>query len=152
MPYVSVASHNKPYIVPVNFDTQFSDIKKVFSEILKLDIGLPLKRRMLVHTIWEITKLEGSFKGRYRSKGVLVPGLAIQRDHVFQKERIVRCLLEHPDQMETTLNTVMHCVVTKAEHTQLTAHSKANKDIDGWKRYKISGIEVMDMLTGKQLI
>jgi hypothetical protein len=46
----------------------------------------------------------------------------------------------------------MHCVVTKAEHTQLTAHSKANKDIDGWKRYKISGIEVMDMLTGKQLI
>lgn len=128
------------------------DIKTVIANLLQLDIDVSLKKRMLVHSIWEITMLEGSFKGRYRSLGVLVLGVAIERDRVYQKAGIVERLLASPEQIEPTLRDVVHCVVTKEEHEQLTSYSTMKHDVDGWDRYRGAGIAVMDMLTGKQMI
>src|SRR5215210_1634011 len=98
MPIVSDASLTKPYAQMANFDARLEDIKKVLANLLQLDINLPLKKRLLVHSVWEVTKLGGDFKGRYRSKGVLVSGVEIQRDHVLQKRRIVERLLANPEQ------------------------------------------------------
>lgn len=152
MPIVSAASHGKSYVQSLNFEAQLADVEKVITNLLQLDINLSLKKRLLVHAVWEVTKLGGDFKGRYRSKGVLVSGVVIQRDHVLQKGRIVERLLTNPDQTEAILAEVVHCVVTKEEHERLTAYSRMNPDIDGWERYRGAGVEVMDMFTGKQLI
>lgn len=152
MSIVSGASHSKPYSQRSNFDALLADLKKVIAHLLQLDINLSLKKRLLVHSVWEVTKLNGDFKGRYRSKGALVSEVEIQRDHVLQKARIVERLLANPDQMESILADVIHCVVTRAEHEMLTTYSRMNPDIDGWERYKGAGVEVLDMLTGKQFI
>lgn len=152
MPIRSDPALMKPYSKRVDFDMRLADVRKVISTLLQLDINLPLKKRLLVHSVWEVTKLSGDFKGRYRSKGVLVNGVEIQRDHVVQKARIVERLLASPDQVDTILGEVVHCVVTKEEHERLTAYSRMNPDVDGWERYKGAGVEVLDMLTGEQLI
>ncbi|HKC64074.1 MAG TPA: hypothetical protein VKB86_10570 [Pyrinomonadaceae bacterium] len=152
MPILSDGSITKRYTQRADFDARLADVKKVIATLLKLSINLPLKKRLLVHSVWEVTKLGGDFKGRYRSKGVMVSGVEIQRDHVIQKARIVKRLLANPEQIETILGDVVHCVVTKAEHERLTAYSRMNPDIDGWERYKGAGVEVIDMLTGEQWI
>jgi len=152
MTFVSDKSHGKPYTQRSNIEARLTDIKTVIANLLRLNINLSLKKKMLVHAIWEIAMSGGSFKGRYRSKGVLVPGVVIQRDHIYQKAGIVKRLLANPEQIETILSDVAHCVVTKAEHEQLTSYSKMNPDIDGWERYRGAEIAVMDMLTGKQFI
>jgi hypothetical protein len=153
MAITSGASHNKPYVRRSDFDTKLVDIKKALASILLLDINVQMKKRMVGYIIWEIaTYLNGNFKGRYRSKGALVPRATIQRDHVNQKARIIERLLASPDQVDAILGDLVHCVVTKEEHDRLTAYSKMNPDIDGWDRYRMVGVEVIDMLTGKQLI
>jgi hypothetical protein len=152
MPILSAPALMKPYAQRADFDMRLADVKKVISTLLQLDINLPLKRRLLVHSVWEVTKLSGDFKGRYRSRGALVSGVEIQRDHVVQKARIVERLLVSPGQVDTILGEVVHCVVTKEEHERLTAYSRMNPDVDGWERYKGAGVEVLDMLTGEQLI
>lgn len=149
----SDASYSKPYIRRVDFDTRLADVKKVLSSILQLDINYALKKRMVGYTIWEVAEyLSGNFKGRYRSKAAIVPGTIIQRDHVNRKAGIVERWLASPEQMDSILDDIVHCVVTKDEHDRLTAYDKMNPDVDGWERYRVVGIEVMDMLTGEQFI
>jgi hypothetical protein len=152
MPIRSDASLVKPYVQREDFDSRLADVKRVIATLLPLNINLPLKKRLLVHSVWEVTKLGGDFKGRYRSKGVMVSGVEIQRDHVIQKARIVERLLANSEQIETILADIVHCVVTRAEHERLTAYSRMNLAVDGWERYKGAGVEVMDMLTGEQMI
>lgn len=153
MPIISSASHSKLYVQRPDFDERLADVRKTLAAILQLDISVPMKKRMVGYVIWEVaTYLNGNFKGRYRSKGVLAPGATIQRDHVNQKARIIERLLANPDQADSILGDLVHCVVTKEEHDRLTAYSKMNSDVDGWDRYRMAGVEVMDMLTGKQLI
>jgi hypothetical protein len=149
----STSSHSKPYVQRRDFEAKLSDVKKVLASLLQLDISLDIKKRMVGYIVWEITTyLHGNFKGRYRSKGAIAPGAIIQRDHVNQKARIIERLLASPDQIDSILGGLIHCVVTKEEHDQLTAYSKMNPDVDGWDRYRMVGVEVMDMSTGEQLI
>lgn len=153
MAITSDASHSKPYVRVSDFDARLADVKKVLASILQLDIHVQMKKRMVGYVIWEIAEyLNGNFKGRYRSKGALIPGVPIQRDHVNQKARIIERLLANADQVDTILSDLVHCVVTKEEHERLTAYSKLNPELDGWDRYRVAEVEVMDMLTGKQLI
>jgi hypothetical protein len=65
-----------------------------------------------------------------------------------KKAYIIKCLLANPDQLDIVLDDIVHYVVTKEEHNRLTSYSRANKDVDGWGRYRGAGIEVIDMLTG----
>ena len=151
MPIVSEICHQKVYVQAKDYETRFLEVEKLIIAILNLDISIPLKKRMLVHALWEITKPNGDFKGRFRSKAVLVIGTPIERDHVYQKERIVRCLVEHPNEIRTALNDLIHCVVAKEEHQRLTQISRSKIELDGWQRYQEAGIEVLDMSTGKQV-
>jgi hypothetical protein len=153
MAITSTASHSKPYVRHRDFDTRLADVKKALVSILQLDISLQMKKRLVGYVIWEIaTYLNGNFKGRYRSKGAMVPGATIQRDHVNQKARIIERFLANPEQMDAILGDLVHCVVTKKEHARLTVYSKMKPDVDGWDRYRDVGIEVMDMLTGERFI
>ncbi|MFL6257199.1 MAG: hypothetical protein ACJ74T_19500 [Pyrinomonadaceae bacterium] len=136
-----------------DYDARLSDIKKALASILQLDIHTQMKKRIVGYVIWEVaTYLHGNFKGRYRSKGAMTPGAVIQRDHVNQKARIIERMLANPDQVDARLSDLVHCVVTKEEHERLTAYSKSNPEIDGWDRYRMAGVEVMDMLTMEQII
>jgi hypothetical protein len=149
----SNASHSKPYVRVSDYDARLSDVKKALAGILQLDIHVQMKKRMVGYVIWEMAEyLNGNFKGRYRSKGAMIPGVVIQRDHVNQKARIIERMLANPDQIDAMLSDLVHCLVTKEEHKRLTAISKSNLDIDGWNRYRMAGVEVMDMLTMEQII
>jgi hypothetical protein len=152
MPFKSDASHYKPYADPPAFQLRLASVKKLITTLLNLDIDLPLKKRMLVHAVWELTNLSGGFKGRYRSKGVLEGhGALIQRDHVYQKRGIVERLINDSTQIDDILQDVVHCVVTKEEHDRLTEYSRTNPSVDGWERYRGAGIEVIDMLTNTEV-
>ena len=111
-----------------------------------LNITESLKKRMLVHAIWEVAFATGNtqraFLGRYRTEGVIREvGLEIQRDHVYRKEMLVRELLGvSPDLGNIIERATYCCVVTKAEHAKLD-----HRGIDGWERYRAAGIKVYDM-------
>lgn len=109
-------------------------------------IGESLKKRMLVHAIWEVAFATGNtqraFFGRYRTESVIRQvGLEIQRDHVYRKETLIRELLgASPDLGKIIERATYCCVVTKDEHARLS-----HRGIDGWERYRVAGIKVYDM-------
>ena len=148
MAIVSKPCHRKLYVRRKGYEAGFVDVESLVCSVLHLEIATPLKKRMLVHALWEIVKLNGDFRTRFRSKAALTLGVVIERDHVYQKGRVIKCLMDNPDQTASILNKSLHCVVTKEEHRKLTQLSEARAEIDGWSRYHEAGIEVLDMCTG----
>lgn len=149
---ISGTSHSKPYIEPSDLHEQLQDVVSVLKSLSALNVNLPLKKRMLVHAIWEVNQASGSFKSRYRSLEVIKgSGVAIQRDHVFQKKALVERLLLEPHNVEDVVQSALSCVVTKEEHEKLTQYSRVHPEVDGWARYQNAGITVYDMLTGTKL-
>lgn len=147
----STESHRKLFVEPPGLNEKLQDVEKLIKGLIALNLNLPLKKRMLVHAIWEVATSSGNFKGRFRSRGVVTQvGVKIQRDHVFQKKGIVERLIHFPDQIPEILTDAVCCVVTEGEHRVLTAYSKKNPHVDGWQRYSEAGITVFDMLTGNE--
>jgi hypothetical protein len=63
---------------------------------------------------------------------------------------MVGALLEavgNPKEIERILDKAVACTVTKAEHDRLGRI----KDHDGWARYRLAGIDVVDTQTGELL-
>ena len=149
---LSDRSHNNLYVEPADLHEKLQDVVVVLKSLLSLDVNLPMKKRMLVHAIWEVTHASGSFKSRYRSAGVINGiGADIQRDHVFQKKALVDWLLKKPHEAEKVVQSALSCVVTKSEHIRLTQYSRSHPEVNGWERYQNSGVTVYDMLTGKEM-
>jgi hypothetical protein len=73
-----------------------------------------------------------------------------RHDHVFRCELMIPKLLHSTDQeLELLIESSIGCVVTIDEHDRLTAHDRGD-EIDGWSRYRRSGISVIDAETGSQ--
>ena len=92
-------------------------------------ISTPLKKRMLVHGIWEVAKATGDFRGRYRSEGVIrTSGVRIQRDHFYKKSALVEKFLSTSVDIDLIIKQAQCCVVTADEHKRL---HKIDQQLDG---------------------
>ncbi len=136
--------HLRSVIVPA--DRSAGDIRVLLDSIRRLAISEPIKKRMLVHALWEIAFATGnkqsSFFGRYRSEGVLrQAGLKIQRDHIYRKEKLIEQLL-WPRQQISMRSLLKRNVVSVTEGRTRLAPSESTRKLDGWERYRIAGIAV----------
>jgi hypothetical protein len=121
-----------------------ADIRLLLDTVRQVKIAVPLKKRMLVHVIWEVAKATGNFYGRYRSEGVIERGGdPIQRDHIYKKSTLVEELLSPSPDLDRVMGRALCCIVTKKEHDRL---HDIDKKRDGWDRYRAAGIVVYDML------
>ncbi len=145
MPYLSKAAHQERFVETHATAAQLRDIKTLLAALRALPVALALKKRMLVHAIWEVAQATGNFCGRYRSEAVIRNlGHRIQRDHIYQKRTLVEELLGPSPDIDSIIERAGCCVVTKEEHYKLHAVSR---DLDGWERCKAAGVVVYDMKT-----
>lgn len=133
-----------PYVPAKDQDEVLQQIAHLIDAIRALDIRLPTKNRMLVHALWEVALMTGGFYPRFRSLTCTEKiNQPIQRDHIFQKKKIIQRLLHEPSYL--SLDAVMNaqcCVVTRPEHEAL---HRIDSDIDGFERYRAANIEYRDM-------
>ena len=105
------------------------------------------KRELLSICFWKVTEAEGGKYGtRFRSRAALAaPRAELAHEHVVERAKLARWLLEHPDRVDDAIARAVACVVTRAEHRQLSAVSRAQPELEGWARYEAAGIEVVDL-------
>jgi hypothetical protein len=132
-------------------DDRIASAVSAMRAILNADGVLPVhKRELLSLCLWKITEAEGGKYGtRFRSRAALTAARAeLAHEHVEERARLANHLLEHPDRVEDVVTRAIACVVTREEHRQLSALSRARPDLDGWARYEAAGIEVIDLAAG----
>jgi hypothetical protein len=148
MTKISKAHKTKAYRERSDLQARLSSLKDVI-EFLR-DSGLPddMKKRMVNHAVWEITRARGNFTGEFRSRGVIEGsvGTKVQREHVYKRRRIVADILSRRASLDSVLSRVIHCVVTKEEHDRLSSVIETE---DGWSRYKLAGVEVFRFREGR---
>ena len=144
MPYLSKPAHARRYTESSATRQRLDEVKVLLDAIRRLPIGLALKKRMLVHGIWEVAKATGDSQGRYRSERVIrTVGLQIQRDHIYKKNALVEELLGASPDLDKVISRAACCIVTAEEHHGL--HS-VGVHLDGWERYRVAGVVVYDMI------
>jgi len=117
------------------------------------------RRRLLNEAIWFWTE-RGSpsrkYKLRYRtaaaielqkSRGFTKAAKSLAHEHVHERASSVAKLLVLTNDASDTLHSMRACVVTRDEHSRLTAQSHAA----GWARYVAAGIVPIDMNTGEPM-
>ena len=110
-----------------------------------------MKRRFISNCLWQITQAEGRTKYdlRYRSRASLAsPRDEWRHEHVFRRKDMVDSLLNFPHNSRKILTQAVGCVVTKSEHKVLSKIDRTNGDINGWDRYRVARIVVIDMEIG----
>ena len=129
MPILSKPAHARRY---VGSDTpqRLADIRLLLDSIGRMDIAKPLKKRMLVHGIWEVAKATGDFCGRFRSEQVIhTVGSRIQRDHIYKKSTLIDELLSSSPDLDKIIERAECCIVTADEHKKL---HDIDGGLDGW--------------------
>lgn len=154
--------------VPVRYrptpdrDAHLAAIKGLVAHILAMD-GPPslavYKRSAIDRLLWNITKVDGKYRTRYRSEGALnvdrredrrlrpAGQRLLQHEHVYTRSWLLTQLMERPGEAGAILDLAIGCVVTKAEHELLSGVRK----LVGWARYRAAGVRVYD-LAGDQPI
>jgi hypothetical protein len=108
---------------------------------------------LLSIAIWKYTEADGKFATRFRSAGAVGERdiRRLNHEHVFPRKWLRDHLLDAPDRCGEIMAMAVGCVVTREEHAALTAASRANPSLEGWRRYLAAGIEVFDMATGARI-
>src|SRR4051812_11132937 len=120
MPIVSALTHARRYVERPSTRQRLADVKTLLETIIPMQIALSLKKRLLVHGIWEVSRATGDFRGRYRSEGVIREvDVPIQRDHIYKKSILVEELLGVSPDIDRVIERARCCVVTTAEHQRL---------------------------------
>lgn len=133
--------HQEPYRELPDLKNRLSALKKVVVSLRDCDLPTDIKKRMLNHAVWEITKAQGDFVPEFRSKGVREGKLGdkIERDHVFKRKNVVADILSKSKSLDSVMKRIVHCVVTTKEHKDL---KDVKEMVDGWKRYRKAKIAV----------
>lgn len=133
--------HRKPFRERADLGKRLTALSRVIQSLRDSDLPEDSKKRMLNNAVWEITIALGNFAPEFRSKGVLQSdvGTKLEREHVFKRKKIVADILSRSDHLESILSRLIHCVVTKEEHSKLRA---VLDEEDGWSRYRAAGVDV----------
>jgi hypothetical protein len=104
-------------------------------------------RKVLNTTIWMHTIADGKKRPRYFSIGSTAANAGkLEHEHVYQRERMITAMLNNPSEADKIMASAVACTVTKSEHDRL---HQCDALIDGWPRYILAGIDVIDRQTGK---
>jgi hypothetical protein len=106
------------------------------------------RRELLDNVLWLVTVApSGKYTTRFRSRAAVVdPHAELRHEHVYTRRSLIRRMLDDPSCIGTVIREqAIGCVVTKAEHRQL---SRFDKSHEGWERYRAAGIDVLDMAAG----
>lgn len=117
------------------------------------------RRRLLNEAIWFWTE-RGSPSRKYKLRYRTIAALELQQsigftkasknlahEHVHERAPAVAKLLVLTNNASDTLRSMVACVVTRDEHSRLSAQSC----VAGWARYRAAGIVPIDMNTGEPL-
>lgn len=109
------------------------------------------RRRALSNAVWWYTEADGKHRVRYRSLGAMAEadGARLQHEHVVTRKSLVDRMLQHPDQIASILGEAVACLVTKEEHRLLSAQPSG---AEGWRRYELAGVHVIDTATGNVVV
>jgi hypothetical protein len=115
--------------------------------VLSADLIDAHQRELLSVCIWKLSLAEGKSKYATRFASAASSGRAVSHlahEHVHERAKIVSALLSGtltPDSLEAR---VIACTVTREEHVRLTAVGRADRTLDGWDRYRIASVAVVD--------
>ena len=131
-------------------DNRIESATAIIEALLPLKIDEKMKRRFLSNCLWQITQAEGRNKYdlRYRSKASLTaPPRDRRHEHVRRRKNMVDLLLRPHADVRDIVKAAQGCVVTKDEHTRLTEFDQLHPEVDGWERYRLAKVRVIDMTT-----
>ncbi|MBI5599476.1 MAG: hypothetical protein HY890_07035 [Deltaproteobacteria bacterium] len=144
------------YIPHKKRDERIKSAVTAIKVIVPLDIIESLKKGLISKCFWQITEADGKYETRYRSKGALdlydrgnskELKKKLRHEHVFEKKRLIKKVIENPDKIEDIAGSAIGCTVTKEEHKRL---SHSNPDFEGWERYKAADIKIYDLKERKE--
>jgi hypothetical protein len=115
--------------------------------LLAADLIDAHKRELLSVCIWKLSLAEGKSKYTTRfmsaaSSGRIARHLA--HEHVHERAKLVSALLSGALAPDNLSALAVACTVTRDEHVRLTAVGKVDPSIDGWERYRIASVAVID--------
>jgi hypothetical protein len=115
--------------------------KEIHPHIRKIVIG---------YMQWALTeiKMKLKYKTRYYSVSALEMKEKLRHEHVFTRKYVTNLILNNYDAFQKLVPEIVGCTVTKSEALLL---NRIDKDVEGWNRYALAGIQVYDRLTGKLL-
>lgn len=107
-------------------------------------------RELLSTLIWKITEVKGKYNLDYVSLGALheKDKKQLVHEHVYERAKLVTELLKGEKNVDQVLNCAIACLVTKKEHELL---SRVEKNLTGWDRYILAGVDVYDSKTGRKV-
>jgi hypothetical protein len=116
-------------------------------------ICIPLIRELIGICIGKITEADGKLNTRFRSVGSLdaTRETKLQHEHVLEMKKLISDLIDRRETVESVIEKAIGCVVTRDEHSILSAVSKKEPELHGWERYKRAGIRVFDLEENKEL-
>jgi hypothetical protein len=126
----------------------------IIEAILPLRIDERMQRRFVSNCLWQITQAEGKNKYdlRFRSKASLTaPPKQWRHEHVRRRKDMVALLMRGAPDIRKTVEDAIGCVVTREEHDRLSEVDRAHPEVDGWERYRLAKVRVIDMTTGRPL-
>lgn len=100
------------------------------------------RNELLSIACWKASELDGKWRTRYRTRGVVEGnvGVPINHEHVVPRLVLRQMMLRHPHSIGQILVMTVACLVTREEHAKLNQSSGF-----GWERYLNSSLDVLDM-------
>lgn len=134
--------YGKPYKKLPDLQYRLDGLKQTIVFLRDSILPLDIKRPLLGHALWQITRAHGDLYGQFRSQGFLEQNrdTKVQREHVFRRELLMEAILKGEEPLDRVLDRVIHCSVSKDEHVRL--HNIRYKNLDGWARYVAADIAV----------
>ncbi len=152
---MNLPHHQRPYVPCKSYDERLAFAVGAMEAIYQLngpfDLKRELREKLFRSVAWILSECDGKYTTRYRSTLALqAPNGAVQHEHVFPITQLY-FLSRHGLSLKDALSLCSACVVTKDEHTRLSACDRLPDKPLGWKRYVAAGIQVMDMLENRLL-
>jgi hypothetical protein len=150
---MNIPIHRRPYVAAKDYDQLVTMAVKTVEAVYAIDGPFDLKgemrERVFKEIAWMLTEHDGKYTTRYRSVAALEAQQAdVQHEHVFPRRQLYH-LSRHGLSFRDVFGYCLGCVVTKEEHSRLSAQDRRPGAAMGWKRYLSAGIQVMDMLENR---
>jgi hypothetical protein len=129
--------------IECGFFKQIEDAKIVIRNVLQMDIGDEMKRKIIDVMLWNITGAFGKLNTKFVSEGSLdSPIKLLRHEHVFTKKSLIERIMSRNGDLDCIIQDAIACIVTKAEHEILHINGKGKL---GWDRYKNTAIKVFEL-------
>lgn len=107
------------------------------------------RREALSLAIWKFTEADGKWNTRYRSAGAVGVGWRfLNHEHVVTRRVLIDRLLADPCRCAEIMASAVGCCVLRDEHRRLSMVEREHPGVDGWERYCLAGLTVIDLSLG----